>query len=117
MADRPHTHADATRRHRRDDEMRRRLQAHQDGDAGLDDPADLIPPWPCQQLHGGRPPYSNQGIDPDTGLCHHEECNPANDERVPNDQTPPSKALWEIMLTMEDEIKACRQSGTQEDDR
>ena len=21
------------------------------------DPADSIPPWPCQQLHGGRPPY------------------------------------------------------------
>ena len=50
------------------------------------DPADLIPPWPCQQLHGGRPPYIYQGCDPDTGLCHHDECNPANDDRVPNDR-------------------------------
>ena len=49
------------------------------------DPADFIPPWPCQQLHGGRPPYIYQGCDPDTGLCHHPECNPANDDRVPND--------------------------------
>ena len=48
------------------------------------DPADLLPPWPCQQLHGGRSPYIYQGCDPDTGLCHHEECNPANDDRVPN---------------------------------
>ena len=49
-------------------------------------PADFIPPWPCQQLHGGRPPYIYQGCDPDTGRCHHEECNPANDDRVPNEE-------------------------------
>ena len=53
-------------------------------DCSAPDPADFVPPWPCQQLHGGRPPYIYQGCDPDTGLCHHEECNPANDDRVPN---------------------------------
>ena len=53
-------------------------------DCSAPDPADFIPPWSCQQLHGGRPPYIYQGCDPDTGLCHHEECNPANDDRVPN---------------------------------
>ena len=48
------------------------------------DPADMIPPWPCQQLLGGLPPYIYQGCDPDTGLCHHPECNPANEDHVPN---------------------------------
>ena len=40
---RQHTHADATRRHRRDAEMRRRLQEHQDdGGESLDPDPPLI---------------------------------------------------------------------------
>lgn len=44
-----------------------------------DDPADSLPPWPCQQLHGGKPPYVYQGLD-EHGLCRHPECNQSNDD-------------------------------------
>ncbi|MBU2346699.1 MAG: hypothetical protein KJ888_21110, partial [Gammaproteobacteria bacterium] len=47
----------------------------------IDKEAGFFPPWPCQHLYGGRPPFIYQGCDPDTGLCHHPECNPENDDR------------------------------------
>ena len=71
------------------------------------DPADFIPPWPCQQLHGGRPPYIYQGCDPDTGLCHHEECNPANDDRMPNAEHEPRRG------TSRSAPCSCSQSGSE----
>ncbi len=37
--------------------------------------------WPCQQLHGGVPPFIYQGCS-DDGTCSHPECNPVNDDRA-----------------------------------
>ena len=34
----------------------------------------MIENWPCQQLHGGWPPYIYT-VD-ENGMCKHEECNP-----------------------------------------
>jgi hypothetical protein len=36
--------------------------------------------YPCQDLHGGLPPFVNQSVD-EYGMCNHEECNPENDDR------------------------------------
>jgi len=35
----------------------------------------MIGQWPCQQLHGGVPPFVYQGVD-EYGLCNHPECEP-----------------------------------------
>ena len=43
--------------------------------------------WPCQQLHGGRPPYIYQGVN-EYGHCRHPECHPRNDDREPEPTKP-----------------------------
>jgi hypothetical protein len=36
--------------------------------------------WPCQDLLGGDPKQA--GCDWESGMCHHEACNPKNDDRT-----------------------------------